>query len=249
MRRVVNVLGLGALAVAGVTAGILATGGAASPVAAKAPAATVRITVKASEFKFALSRRTVPAGSKVIFTVINKGKVSHDFKIAGKKTKSLLPGKKATLTVTFKKKGKYAYVCTLPGHAKLGMKGTLGVGVKAPPPPPPSTTPPPPPPPASPPPILGGAGGTTPPPPPPAPTTASLSVSWTGNTEADLAGYRLYVGTSSGVYGQPIQVSKSATNYVVTGLPKGQTYFIAVSAYDTTGNESQKSAEVSKSLF
>jgi fibronectin type 3 domain-containing protein len=74
-------------------------------------------------------------------------------------------------------------------------------------------------------------------------------VSWTGNTEADLAGYRLYVGTSSGVYGQPIQVSKSATNYVVTGLPKGQTYFIAVSAYDTTGNESQKSAEVSKSLF
>jgi nitrite reductase (NO-forming) len=155
MRRVVNVLGLGALAVAGVIAGILATGGAASPVAAKAPAATVRITVNASEFKFALSRRTVPAGSKVIFTVVNKGKVSHDFKIAGKKTKSLLPGKKATLTVTFKKKGKYAYVCTLPGHAKLGMKGTLGVGVKAPPPPPPSTTPPP--------------TSTTPVPPPPPP--------------------------------------------------------------------------------
>jgi hypothetical protein len=116
-------------------------------------------------------------------------------------------------------------------------------------PPPPSTTPPPPPPPPSSPLPIGGAGGVTPPPPPPTPTTASLSVSWTGNTEADLAGYRLYVGTSSGVYNQPIQVGKSTTSYVVTGLPKGQTYFIAVSAYDTTGNESQKSAEVSKSLF
>jgi len=35
-------------------------------------------------------------------------------------------------TVVFKKKGKYSYVCTVSGHAKLGMKGAVGVGVKAP---------------------------------------------------------------------------------------------------------------------
>ena len=51
----------------------------------------------------------------VIFTVINKGKISHDFKIGGKKTKTLLPGKSAKLTVKFTKKGQYAYLCTIFG--------------------------------------------------------------------------------------------------------------------------------------
>ena len=67
----------------------------------------------------------------VIFKVVNKGKIAHDFKIAGKKTKMLNPGKSQTITVKFKKKGHFAYLCTVSGHAKLGMKGTFGVGVKA----------------------------------------------------------------------------------------------------------------------
>ena len=64
-----------------------------------------KITVKASEFKFVLSRRSVPAGTTVVFTVINKGKITHDFKIAGKKTPKLAPGKKATLTVVVQEEG------------------------------------------------------------------------------------------------------------------------------------------------
>jgi cytochrome c6 len=78
----------------------------------------------------------------VIFTVVNKGKVAHDFKIAGKKTKRLAPGEKAKLTVEFKKNGRFSYICTVPGHAAAGMKGKLPVGVKAKPapPPPPATT-------------------------------------------------------------------------------------------------------------
>jgi hypothetical protein len=39
------------------------------------------------------------------------------------------------------------------------------------------------------------------------------------------------------------------TSYMVSNLPKGQTYFFAMSAYDTAGNESPLSAEVSKSLY
>jgi hypothetical protein len=39
------------------------------------------------------------------------------------------------------------------------------------------------------------------------------------------------------------------TSYTVANLPNGQTYFIAMSAYDSAGNESPLSAEVSKSLF
>ncbi len=51
----------------------------------------------------------------------------HDFKIAGKKTPLIKPGKSATLKVTLKKHKKYAYLCTVPGHAAAGMKGTFTV--------------------------------------------------------------------------------------------------------------------------
>jgi nitrite reductase (NO-forming) len=83
------------------------------------------VTVTATEFKFKLSKTSVPHGS-VTFTVVNKGKLSHDFKIAGKKTPLIKPGKSATLTVTLKA-GKAAYLCTVAGHAAAGMKGTLTV--------------------------------------------------------------------------------------------------------------------------
>lgn len=80
---------------------------------------------KPAEFKFTLSKKSVARGT-VTFTVANKGKLEHDFKIAGKKTVKLKPGKSATLKVTLKA-GKAAYLCTLPGHAAGGMKGTLTV--------------------------------------------------------------------------------------------------------------------------
>jgi uncharacterized cupredoxin-like copper-binding protein len=127
MRRFVGVVALLAvLAVAGLAAGVFVTSGGASP---KASEATTHVTVLASEFKFKLSRRSVPTGT-VIFKVVNKGKISHNFKIAGKKTPNLLPGKSATLKVKISKKGRYAYTCTLLGHAQAGMKGVLAVGTK-----------------------------------------------------------------------------------------------------------------------
>ena len=56
----------------------------------------------------------------------NKGKIPHDFKIGGKTTPVIKPGGSATLKVTLKK-GSSAYLCTIPGHAAAGMKGTLKV--------------------------------------------------------------------------------------------------------------------------
>ena len=79
---------------------------------------------------------------------------------------------------------------------------------------------------------------------------ASATISWYANTEGDLAGYRVYVGTTSGSYNfaGPFEVTNS-TSFTVPNLPIGITYFFAVSAFDKTGNESTKSAELSKSLF
>jgi uncharacterized cupredoxin-like copper-binding protein len=96
------------------------------PFAGARPAAQTATAVKvtAKEFKFVLSRRRAPHGT-VVFTLVNKGKLKHDFKIAGKKTPLLKPGKKATLRVRLKKGKKYTYVCTVPGHAAAGMKGTF----------------------------------------------------------------------------------------------------------------------------
>ena len=93
-----------------------------SPVAAPATQATT-VNVTAKEFSFALSTKSAKAGS-VTFKVTNKGKIPHDFKIAGKKTPMLKPGKSASITATIKK-GKNAYLCTVSGHAGLGMKGSF----------------------------------------------------------------------------------------------------------------------------
>ena len=107
MRRGGSAVLLAALAVAGLAAAIFVPGGGASSKASHATShskATTHVTVAATDFKFTLSKRNVPTGT-VIFTVTNKGKISHDFKIAGKKTPLLSPGHSATLRVTFSKKG------------------------------------------------------------------------------------------------------------------------------------------------
>jgi uncharacterized cupredoxin-like copper-binding protein len=136
MKSAAAVLGLTVLVLVGLAAGVFASRGGASATAVQA---TSRVTVVASDFKFKLSKRTVPTGT-VIFTVKNKGKILHDFKIGGKKTKLIKPGKSAVLKVKMNRKGKFTYICTVPGHARLGMKGTFGVAVKASSLPPPTTT-------------------------------------------------------------------------------------------------------------
>jgi uncharacterized cupredoxin-like copper-binding protein len=95
----------------------------AAPLAAARTASTVTVTLK--EFKFTFSSSKVAAGT-VTFKLVNKGHLAHDLKIAGKKSSLIQPGKSGKLTVTLKK-GKYPYLCTVPGHAAAGMKGTLTV--------------------------------------------------------------------------------------------------------------------------
>jgi uncharacterized cupredoxin-like copper-binding protein len=109
------------VAVVALVASVSAFGGSNA-----ASATTLTVTAgKPSEFRFTLSKKTIAAGVTT-FKVTNKGKIAHDFKIAGKKTIVLKPGKPATLKVTLKK-GKFVFLCTVPSHAVAGMKGTLTV--------------------------------------------------------------------------------------------------------------------------
>jgi len=78
--------------------------------------------------------------------------------------------------------------------------------------------------------------------------TGSATLTWNANTEPDLTGYKIYVGTQSGVYAPPITVGK-VTNYLATNLAVGTTYFFSLTAYDSAGNESTHTTEVSKSIF
>jgi uncharacterized cupredoxin-like copper-binding protein len=89
-------------------------------------AAGTTVTVRMTEFKFALSKTSIKKG-RVVFKVVNRGAVPHDFKIKGKKTPIIAPGKSRTLTVTFTRAGRYPYLCAVPGHAASGMKGALRV--------------------------------------------------------------------------------------------------------------------------
>lgn len=78
----------------------------------------------------------------------------------------------------------------------------------------------------------------------------SVQLTWTaptlnanGSTLNDLAGYKVYYGLATGIYTDPIPVGLS-TNYMLSGLAEGVQYYIAVTAYDTDGNESTFSNEV-----
>ncbi len=108
-----------------VTAALIAL--AVAPVSAARAGATKAqvVTVRMSEFKFAFSTRAVHPG-KVTFRLLNKGKLAHDLRIARKTSALVQPGKTGVLVVTLKK-GKYPYLCTVPGHAAAGMKGVLAV--------------------------------------------------------------------------------------------------------------------------
>lgn len=72
----------------------------------------------------------------------------------------------------------------------------------------------------------------------------SIKVSWSMGSETDLAGYKIYFGTESGVYSGSMNVNMSYYS-TLTGLVNGKKYYITITAYDTDGNESFRSAEVS----
>ena len=126
MKRIAVVLAIAGAAI--VPAGASAHAGAQPARAQSVEKASLlaRVNVKASEFKFVLSKKTARRGI-VIFKVTNVGKIKHDFQIKSRKTRLLSPGQSATLRVTFLRKGHYPYKCTVAGHSAAGMKGVFTI--------------------------------------------------------------------------------------------------------------------------
>jgi plastocyanin len=87
-----------------------------------------RVTVNMTEYRFRLSVNHVRTGT-VVFTVINKGQLTHTFAVQRlrKVTPIIQPGGRYVMRVTFRKPGKYYYVCTVGAHEQYGMWGNLRV--------------------------------------------------------------------------------------------------------------------------
>ncbi len=72
-----------------------------------------------------------------------------------------------------------------------------------------------------------------------------LIVQWTStNTEPDLAGYRIAVRDSGGLFYNTIIDAGNMNADTIAGLTPGVSVYISISAYDTSGNESIFSTEV-----
>ncbi|NTU43143.1 MAG: hypothetical protein HGA78_08860, partial [Nitrospirales bacterium] len=76
-----------------------------------------------------------------------------------------------------------------------------------------------------------------------APGNAFVTLSWNANTEASLGGYKIYYGTSPGLYTTPKIVGK-ITSYKLTGLSNDMPYYIAISSMNKVGDESDRTAEI-----
>ena len=74
----------------------------------------------------------------------------------------------------------------------------------------------------------------------------AVQLEWTANTETDLAGYRVYRSTNSPVVkGTPINGTLVAPSFIDSEVTAGTTYYYAVTAVDTSNNESPLSNETS----
>ncbi len=78
------------------------------------------------------------------------------------------------------------------------------------------------------------------------------TISWFANQENDIGGYRIYQSVSANVFGAaPVVTVPKTTLRATIFLPVQRcnaTYYWVVTAYDTMGQESQKSVQVSKTI-
>jgi hypothetical protein len=85
-------------------------------------------------------------------------------------------------------------------------------------------------------------------------STGETTLNWKANTETNLAGYKIYYGTSprtdvcpQGGYDSSIDIGNK-TSYTIKKLKRNTKYYFSTTGYNTRGEESCFSEEVSKRI-
>ena len=99
---------------------------------ASATSADGRITITATDMRYAPDTITLQAGQKVYLTFRNEGKVLHEIIFVGFKDErgdgvgtKAMPGETNGANFTAPPAGAYVFLCTVPGHQEAGMVGKL----------------------------------------------------------------------------------------------------------------------------
>ena len=87
------------------------------------------ITIEAEEYSFSTEGISVKKGEKVRLTLVNNGRMSHDFVVDDTDIAASLagPGKSVSVEFTIEEAGSYTFYCSVGNHRALGMEGTLEV--------------------------------------------------------------------------------------------------------------------------
>lgn len=110
--------------------GMMGPGGSTAP---QAPASDVipgarEVRVQARDFGFAPASITLKVGEPVNLVFENEGQMLHDFTVPALGVHVQAgPGQSATAGLRVGEPGTYEYLCSVPGHAEAGMRGTLTV--------------------------------------------------------------------------------------------------------------------------
>jgi|Deesub1362B_J571_1020462.scaffolds.fasta_scaffold00004_91 nitrite reductase (NO-forming) len=89
---------------------------------------TITIHLVSEEWAFNKTNPTIKVqlGDRVHIILFNNGTVPHDFAIPGlseEKTGIISPQATGELEFIVSKTGNFEYICSIPGHAELGMRG------------------------------------------------------------------------------------------------------------------------------
>jgi Cu+-exporting ATPase len=88
-----------------------------------------RVDVVARDVRFEPDALRVRAGEWLVVSLRNDDPVFHDFEVEGFANVDVgaRPGQTADIRVLLDRPGTYDFLCTVPGHAEAGMRGTLVV--------------------------------------------------------------------------------------------------------------------------
>lgn len=86
------------------------------------------------DLRFVPNRINAKVGVPVTIRLVNRGSERHDLSFTALHMPGLQgveailePGESRTITLTFDQAGEHTFICSLPGHAALGMTGAAFV--------------------------------------------------------------------------------------------------------------------------